>query len=480
MRSLPLPDRHASAKKSACKEVLLSKENQIRRMEDLSVAYLDPATLKLRERNPRTHSKKQIQQIAASIKEFGFVTPILIDGEREVVAGHGRIEAAKLNGMKAVPTIRIDHLTPQQVRAYVIADNQLATKAGWERDFLKLDFRELLNIEYDVELTGFSTGEVDMILDFDSPTAKDDPEDDDLSALTTDGPAISRVGDMWQLGPHRLLCADARHPETYRTLLGDDVAQMVLTDAPYNVRVVGHVQGRGKRKHREFAMASGEMSDAQFLDFLETVMNRAVEFSADGSIHYWFMDWRHLPVLHKAANPLYSEWKNVLVWCKPNPGQGSFYRSQHELIAVFKSGTKPHINNFGLGAEGRSRSNVLEYPGIPGIDKHREEELAMHPTVKPVPLIADLIRDCSKRGGIILDMFGGSCPVLLGAERTGRRARIIEIDPHYVDLGIRRWEKMTGDKAALAGSGDTFTEVQAHRMSAAETAVPTASKRKRA
>jgi DNA modification methylase len=188
-------------------------------------------------------------------------------------------------------------------------------------------------------------------------------------------------------------------------------------------------------------------------------MSRAIEFSTNGSIHYWCMDWRHLPELLRAGLPLYTEWKNLVVWKKANAGQGSFYRSHHELIAVFKAGTGPHINNFGLGSEGRYRTNVLEYPGGATPDAKRQEELQMHPTVKPVPLIADLMKDCSRRNGLVLDLFGGSGTALLAAEETGRRARVIELDPLYVDLAVRRWQRHTGGEAIHGPSGRTFDEM---------------------
>jgi DNA modification methylase len=235
---------------------------------------------------------------------------------------------------------------------------------------------------------------------------------------------------------------------------------MMVTDPPYNVLIDGHAMGRGRVRHREFPMASGEMSAAAFTAFLNCFIRCAIRSSRDGAIHYIFMDWRHLHELLGAALPLYSEWKNLLVWNKTNAGQGSFYRSKHELVAVFKSGTGSHINNFRLGAQGRYRTNVLECPSVNSLDPARHGDLELHPTVKPVALIADLIRDCSRRNGVILDPFAGSGTTILAAERTGRVARVIELDPLYVDVAIRRWQKINGFPARHAQTRVTFADAE--------------------
>jgi DNA modification methylase len=271
---------------------------------------------------------------------------------------------------------------------------------------------------------------------------------------------LSQLGDVWELGRHRLACGDAKRSETYERLLQGERAEMLVTDPPYNVRIDGHAMGRGKVRHREFAMASGEMSTAAFRAFLNRFIRCAISSSRDGAIHYIFMDWRHLPELLGAALPLYTEWKNLLCWNKVNAGQGSFYRSKHELIAVFKNGTEPHINNFGLGAKGRYRTNVLDYPGVNSLHPARQGDLELHPTTKPVALIADLIRDCSRRNGIILDPFGGSGTTIVAAERTVRVARVIELDPLYVDVAIRRWQKVTGIPARHTQTGKPFGDAE--------------------
>jgi DNA modification methylase len=424
-------------------------------MPPKTITYKSPKDLKLRASNPRTHTKKQIEQIGASIKEFGFINPILIDGDDRIIAGHGRVEAAKLIGMGDVPVIRVDHLTPPQVRAYVIADNKLAENAGWDRALLALELQELsVDLNFDVTITGFETVEIDLLIQ-DLDQHKLD-ETDEVPELDRSAPAISRPGDLWRIGNHHLLCGDSLTKGDYAKLLGSTKAQVVFTDPPYNVAIAGNVSGLGKTKHREFAMASGEMSPDEFTKFLETAFARLVEFSIDGSIHFICMDWRHLRELSDAALQAYRELKNLCVWSKTNAGMGSLYRSQHELIFVFKNGSSPHINNVELGRFGRNRTNVWTYAGQNSFGGDRSNELAMHPTVKPVALVADAILDCSKRGGAVLDGFAGSGSTLIAAEKTGRNGYGIEIDPYYVDTTIRRFEAVYGISARLVASNLDF------------------------
>ena len=317
-------------------------------MAALKITYKNPHQLKPRARNPRTHTAKQIKQIAASIKEFGFISPILIDGADGIIAGHGRAEAAKLIGMSDVPTVRVDHLTPTQIRAYVIADNRLAENAGWDRALLTLELQELsVELNFDVTVTGFETAEIDLLIS--EPNEDSADEADEVPTIDRSVPAVSRPGDLWRIGDHFLLCGDALKKDSYVTLLGAQKAQMVFTDPPYNVAIAGNVSGLGKVKHREFAMASGEMSTHEFTEFLETAFMRLADFSTNGSIHFICMDWRHIRELLEAATKPYSELKNLCVWSKTNAGMGSLYRSQHELIFLFKKGTAPHVNNVELG-----------------------------------------------------------------------------------------------------------------------------------
>ncbi|WP_430397425.1 site-specific DNA-methyltransferase [Ferrovibrio sp.] len=430
----------------------------------LAIVSRAPAELTAYKRNARKHSRRQIQQIAASIRQFGFVNPVLIDAEAQIIAGHGRVEAAKQLGLTSIPTIQIDHMTEAQRRAYIIADNRLAELAGWDRDLLALEFGELLNLELDfeIEVTGFATAEIDTLIDGPVPPKPD--KADEIPDLPPDYKPVSQVGDLWLLGPHRLLCGNALESESYAQLLRDEKADMVFSDPPYNVAVAGHVCGSGSIKHREFAMASGEMSSAQFTDFLITALTALARHSQNGALHFICMDWRHIKELLQAGEKAYSELKNLIVWNKDNAGMGTFYRSKHELIFVFKNGNAPHINNFGLGETGRYRTNVWDYAGVNSLRPGRMEELAMHPTVKPVSLVSDAIRDCSRRNGIILDAFGGSGTTLIAAHKTGRKGRLIELDPIYVDVIIKRWSKVTGQTAILESSGQGFSEVATSRF----------------
>jgi len=426
-------------------------------MPGLQIAYRDPALLKARARNPRTHTAKQIKQIAASIEQFGFVSPVLVDANGGIIAGHGRVAAAKQLGMSDIPTISAAHLSPSQIRAYVIADNRIAENAGWDRQLLALELQELsVELNFDVTVTGFETAEVDILIGELDQSGAD--EADQVPEIDRSKPPTTRPGDLWRVGDHALFCGDALDKKSYANLLGSEKAQMVFTDPPYNVPIARHVSGKGKVKHREFAMASGEMTAAQFTRFLKTAFERLVDVSTDGSIHFICMDWRHMREMLDAATP-YSELKNLCVWAKTNSGMGSLYRSQHELVFAFKSGPRPHINNVELGRFGRNRTNVWNYAGVNTFGKERDAELAMHPTVKPLALVADAILDCSRRGGIVLDAFAGSGTTLIAAEKTGRHGRGIEIDPYYADTIIRRFSEVYGMKAVNARSGLSFEEM---------------------
>jgi DNA modification methylase len=413
--------------------------------------------------NARTHSKRQIQQIANSIQKFGFCNPVLIDDAKQIIAGHGRVEAAKLLGIDAVPTCRLSHLSEADKRAYILADNKLAEKAGWDKELLAIELQGLIDLDFKIELTGFEMPEIDLILEDarEANAAPSGPEDH--VPQYPSGPVVTQARDLWVLGNHRLLCADARDQTASESLLEGAKAEFVFTDPPYNVAIDGNVCGLGRIRHRDFAMGSGEMSEAEFIAFLETVFERLAENTVDGSIHQICMDWRHMWEMLAAGRKVYSELKNLCVWNKTNAGMGSFYRSKHELVFVWKSGTAAHTNNFELGQHGRNRTNVWDYAGTSSMRAGRLEELAMHPTVKPVALVADAIKDCSRRGGLVLDPFCGSGTILIAAERTGRKARALEIDPTYVDVGVRRWQTYTGKAAILAASGETFETIEEQR-----------------
>ena len=412
--------------------------------------------------NARTHSKRQLQQIKASVSEFGFTNPVLVDRNNMIVAGHGRVEAAKLLGITEVPMIRLDQLTKEKIRAYIIADNKLAENAGWDKEILATELEYLMTLEemdFDVTITGFEVAEIDMILEEVKNTP--DPEDE-LPAIAEGSAAVTQPGDLWQCGKHRILCGNSLHEASYQSLLGTRRAAAVFTDPPYNVKIDGHATGNGAVRHREFAMASGEMSEAEFVAFLHNVCRLLAKYGAPGSVHFVCMDWRHLSELLAAGKQNFVEVLNLCVRVKDNGDMGSFYRSQHELVMVFRKG-KSHRNNVQLGQYGRYRTNVWQYPGIHSLSKQCEEGnlLALHPTVKPVAMVADAILDCTARGEIVLDAFLGSGTTLMAAERVGRICCGIEIDPIYVDVAIRRWQKYTGEAAIHATTGKRFEEIAA-------------------
>ena len=425
---------------------------------DLEVSYLALAELKPYANNPRTHSTRQIKQIADSIKTFGFTNPVLVDDENGIIAGHGRVKAAELLGLSSVPTISLSHMSAAQRRAYIIADNKLAENAGWDEDLLKIEFEYLssLDLDFDLTVTGFETPEIDLFL---AGEQKEETQED--IPLPPKNP-VTKPGDTWLIGPHKIICGDATKAETYSTLLGDEKAGLVFTDPPYNVPIEGHVCGKGTVKHTEFQMASGEMSPKEFTAFLKGVFGHLVTFSSDGSIHYICMDWRHMREILDAGEA-YTELKNVCVWNKTNGGMGSLYRSKHEFIFVFKNGRSPHVNNIQLGEFGRYRTNVWDYAGVNTFREGRMDDLAAHPTVKPVQMVADAILDCSNRGDIVLDCFGGSGTTLLAAEETGRVARLVEIDPAYVDVTLKLAHKQLGLEAVHAETGQSFAEIVAGR-----------------
>jgi DNA modification methylase len=422
-------------------------------MSDLSIQTLPLSSLKPWPRNARTHSKKQIKQIADSITRFGFTNPVLVDRDNTILAGHGRVAAAKLLELTEVPCVRLDHMTQAQKRAYVLADNKLALNAGWDEEFLAEELEAILGHDagFDISITGFSLAEVDSLIEGKSVEEDGDPADD---LLPEEGPPRCKLGDIWQLGPHRLICGDALDPAVVDLLMDGGQARMVFTDPPYNVPIPGNVSGLGKVKHREFAQASGEMTKDQFTAFLRSSFENLCKHSVDGSIHFVCMDWRHMAEMHEASEGVYAELKNLIVWAKDNGGMGTFYRSRHELIFAFKNGTAPHLNSFELGQHGRYRTNVWQYKGANTFKAGRQEELALHPTVKPVQMIADAIRDVSGRNDIVLDLFGGSGSTLIAAHKTGRVAYLCELDPIYCDRIIARYEAFAKDEAQLVASTD--------------------------
>lgn len=393
--------------------------------------------LKPFSRNSRIHPRAQISQIKGSIEEFGFVNPIIVDQHGNIIAGHGRLIAARELGMESVPVIVIGHLTDVQIRALRIADNKIALNSGWDSELLKAELLALsVEIEIDIGVTGFSTGELEVVIG-DRP----DPDDDDIPAVRTE--PKTKPGDIWQLDDHRVGCGDARDREFLKKLAGQDVmVDCAFLDSPYNVSISKHANVR--RKHDEFAMASGEMSDAEFASFLTDIFSLCIEITRSGGVHFLCMDWRHAPLLSSVARPLYSEQLNLCIWNKSNAGMGSLYRSKHEMIFVYKVGSGSHLNNVELGKHGRNRTNVWDYPSVNTFQGRRRGDLDLHPTVKPVAMVADAIRDVTRRGDVVLDVFLGSDTTLIACERTERQFIGLDIDPSYVDLAVDRWVEMTG------------------------------------
>ena len=429
----------------------------------LEVRYLSIACLKLNPRNARLHSDKQVRQIARSIEAFGPIVPVLIDGGSQVIAGHGRVQAAQLLGLRELPTICVEHLTEAQAKAFAIADNKLTENSTWNSNLLGEQLKALSEVEldFDLEATGFEMAEIDLLIEGLSPAAE---SGSDLADEVPDvvEQQVSRPNDLWLLGRHTILCGDSRDARNHSLLMSGRKADLVFTDPPYNVRIAGHATGLGAIQHKNFKMAGGEMSEGEFTDFLARVFNQLAFHSVDGSLHYVFMDWRHAREILTAGKQAYTELKNVIVWVKNNGGMGSLYRSQHELIFLFKNGKECHRNNVQLGQFGRYRTNVWNYPGVNSFSRSTEEGnlLELHPTVKPVALVADAIMDCSARGDLVLDSFLGSGTTLIACERTGRTCYGIELDPLYVDTIVRRWQKFTGLSATHATSGRGFNELE--------------------
>lgn len=419
-------------------------------------------SLKAAKRELRRHSDEQVSHIALSIREMGFLVPVIIDKANFIIAGHARWAAAKLLGLPRVPAIRASHLSPERVRAFALADNKLPEGSTWDLDALAVELKELseLTLDFDLELTGFKTAELDGII---AALETNDSDPADESPPPSSLPAVSRLGDLWQLGRHRLLCGSALDKISYERLLGDERVRMVFSDPPFNL-AVSSLCGSGKIQHREFAMASGEMSEEEFLAFLTSALGQMKASVVEGGLLYLAMDHRHVLELISAARRNGLEQITLCVWNKTNAGMGSFYRSKHELFFVFKKPGAAHLNTVELGKHGRYRTNVWDYAGVNAFGRNRMAELSSHPTVKPVALVVDAIKDCTRRGDTVLDSFCGSGTTLIAAEKCGRVGYGIELDPVYVDVTIQRWQTLTGVPATLADSGRTFAEVADERQ----------------
>lgn len=442
----------------------ISVTSDFKAQPSLAIVYRAVETVKLDALNPRLHSRRQIEQIANSIKTFGFNVPFLIDSDLRLIAGHGRLAACKLLKLQCVPTISLDHLTEAQVRAFSIADNRLTEIASWDNRLLAEQVKELseADLDFNLEVTGFEMGEIDIMIEGLAPASIDNSDAIDSLPEIESAVPVTQPGDLWLLDRNRVFCGDALDEQSYSFLLDGKLADAVFTDPPYNDQIDGYVTGFGKVHHPEFPMASGEMSEREFTDFLRRVFGQLVRCSQDGSLHFICMDWRHINELLAAAEQEYSELKNLCVWVKESGGQGSLYRSQHELVFVFRAGEGRHRNNVQLGRYGRYRTNVWQYPRVrSGSSDAAEARLAaLHPTVKPTAMVADAILDCTVRGEIILDPFLGSGTTLIAAESTGRIGYGIELERRYVDLAVRRWQNLTSHTAINAKSGKSFPEIE--------------------
>lgn len=425
----------------------------VTKMEMMDVTALRPYA-----RNARIHSKKQVARIAASIAEYGFTNPPLIDEDGEIIAGHGRVAAAKQLRLQGIPVIRLMGLSDVQKRALRLADNKLALDSAWSVELLAEELKGLITTDFDLSLTGFDAIEIDKLV---TPSLSVADQDDEVPAPPSD--PVTQGGDIWALGIHRIVCGDAREVGSYHAVLGAELADAVVADPPFNVPIAGNVSGKGSVKHADFEMASGEMSRNEFREFLSTGLSLARQNSRNGSLHYVFSDWRMIGLLTGIGEEVYSKLLNIIAWIKPNAGLGSHYRSQHELIAVFKNGDAAHINNVQLGRMGRYRSNVWQYAGASSFSKTRKRDLADHPTVKPLMMIADAIRDATNPGGLVLDPFGGSGTTLIAAELIGRRACLIEIEPKFVDVTMRRFQDRTGVEPKLLPEMTPLSQIRKQR-----------------
>jgi DNA modification methylase len=430
----------------------------------LSIEYRPLASLRFDPQNPRLHNKKQVRQIARSVETFGFNVPVLIDAQGKLIAGHGRVLAAQLLGITQVPTIMLEHLTEAQIRAFMIADNRLTENSAWDDHLLAEQFKALsvLDLDFSVEVTGFEMGQIDIMVEGLAPASHGKEDVADAIPESRAKLQVTRAGDLWLMGRHRVYCGDARNDAAYSELMEGRRGDMVFTDPPYNDPTNGYVTGFGKVHDPKFTLALGEMSESEFANFLKTVLTQLARNSVDRALQFICMDWRHSGELIGAARSVYTEFKNLCVWVKDNAEKGSLYRSQHELVFVFESGERRHCNNVRLGQNGRRRTNVWRYRQVNSLSRNTEEGnlSAFYATIKPVQLVADAILDCTARGDIVLDPFLGSGTTVIAGERTGRVCHGIELAPRYVDMIVRRWQAFTGQNAVQESTSRTFNEME--------------------
>ena len=412
------------------------------------------------KRHPRIHNKRQIEKLKRLIRHFGQVVPVVVDRHRVLVDGHAVWTAMRELGSDEIAAVVVANRRDPEIKALRLALNRIPEDAGWDDERLRKELKTLVKLSFDLELTGFETVEIDRLLDVDLPKLNV-TEDEQIPARQQ--PAVTAAGDIWTCGRHRIGCGDARDQGFIDKINGGVRANMCFVDPPYNLPIDGFVSGKGRIRHREFVQGVGELSAEQFNSFLVDSLTVLQRSSTDAALIYACMDWRHIFELIAAGRRCGLELFNLCVWAKTNAGMGSLYRSQHELICVFKAGGSRHINNVELGRHGRNRSNLWSYRGLNSFGAERDELLASHPTVKPVLLIADAIRDVTRRGDAVLDTFLGSGSTLIAAEETGRVCFGVDLDPLYVDVAVRRWQNYTKRDALLAGTNTTFDEVAAAR-----------------
>jgi hypothetical protein len=435
----------------------------------LQIEYVSPGSLIANELNPKLHPDRQINALARAMNEVGFIAPVIIDRNNRIVAGHCRVLAALKAGITAIPAVRVEHLDDHQLRALMLADNRLSELGKVDQQLLAANLKLLTVDGLDLDLeaaTAFTMGEIDAILDAADEGGGEDP--DDAPVEIEDRPAVNRPGDLWDLGGrHRFICGSSLEPLVWQQLMDGLKASMSCSDFPYNVKIRGNVSNRAGA--REFAMASGEMDRDEFTEFEEGAFRLIAAHSEPASIHMAFTDWRHLAEMQTAGEAVFSELKNVCVWDKGRGSMGSLYRSQHELIFIWKLGRGRSRNNVQLGRFGRNRANVWSYPGV-GTFRHSDEGdlLSLHATPKPVRMIADAILDVSARGEIVIDAFLGSGTTIIAAERVGRRCFGVEIDPHFADIIVRRFERHSGEPAIHIATGKTFDKIAAERAATSD------------
>jgi DNA modification methylase len=442
--------RHAEAENASGR----SCRNDI--LPSLRIEPCPVDALKLHVRKLRKNDQTHVREIADAISTLGFNVPLLIGKNNVVIDGGSRLEAAKLLGLSSVPCIRVDHLDETEQRLLRLAVNRLGEKGSWDLGELEAEFKELIIADAPIEISGFGADEVEQLI---HAVNQDGLETVDLAPST--GPAIARLGDLFRLGTHCLICGDGSDPAVIRRLMGHDVARFVFTDGPFDVAIGGEVTDGEARK---FENGSGEMTEVKFLGFHRTWIEAVLPYLVDGGLLGTFIDWRSLSILHAAATALALTPLDLVVWAKTNAGAGSLYRSQHELLPLFKKGAASHVNNLSLGKRGRRRTNLWTYPGVSSSGSDARKAPLDHGSAKPTAMLEDGLVDLTNRGDIVLDPFLGSGSTLIAAENSGRVCRGVELNPLFIDVIIQRYEALTRATAVLAETGEPFAKLAARRL----------------